>query len=200
MSKIDLSKAKLGDKFITKGGRILTLAHQGRKYTLIGHGCFVRLNQNGKLYEDNEESKFDLIEQVFDNGDILDLGERGEVLVEMTKSEYEKAKELDVESAIMMTKEFWLNSQFSIARFYGGIHINGTRYIMMGSEQDLVDNGFAKYYNKLGREKFMQILEQNNRTSHEAVMRAMEDALNALKILKRARKKQDNQLQTHLEL
>lgn len=103
-------------------------------------------------------------------------------------------------SAIMMTKEFWLNSQFSIARFYGGIHINGTRYIIMGSEQDLVDNGFAKYYNKLGREKFMQILEQNNRTSYEAVMRAMEDALNALKTLKRARRKQDNQLQTHLEL
>ena len=103
-------------------------------------------------------------------------------------------------SAIMMAKEFWLNSQFSIARFYGGIHINGTRYIIMGSEQDLVDDGFAKYYNKLGREKFMQILEQNNRTSHETVMRAMEEALNALKTLKRARRKQDNQLQTHLEL
>lgn len=96
MSKIDLSKAKLGDKFITKEGRILTLAHQGRKYTLIGSGCFVRLNHNGKLYEDNEESKFDLIEQVFDNGD-LDIGERGEVLAEMTKSEYEKAKELDID-------------------------------------------------------------------------------------------------------
>lgn len=103
-------------------------------------------------------------------------------------------------SAIMMAKEFWLNSQFSIARFYGGIHINGTRYIIMGGEQDLVDNGFAKYYNKLGREKFMQILEQNNRTSHVAVMQAMEDALNAMKTIKRARKKQDNQLQTQLEL
>ena len=103
-------------------------------------------------------------------------------------------------NAILMTKDFWLNSQFSVARFYSGIHINGTRYIIMGSEQDLVDDGFAKYYNKLGREKFMQILEQNKRTSHEAVMRAMEDALNALKTLKRARRKQDNQLQTHLEL
>ena len=103
-------------------------------------------------------------------------------------------------SAIMMAKEFWLESQFSIARFYGGIRINGTRYIIMGSEHDLVDDRFAKYYNKLGREKFIQILEQNNRTSHEAVMRAMEDALNALKTLKRARRKQDNQLQTHLEL
>lgn len=100
MSKIDLSKAKLGDKFITKEGRILTLAYQGRKYTLIGSGCFVRLNQNGKLYEDNEESKFDLIEQVFENGDILDnnigVEERGQALVEMAKSEREEAKEFGV--------------------------------------------------------------------------------------------------------
>ena len=103
-------------------------------------------------------------------------------------------------SAILMTKEFWLESQFSIARFYGGVRINGTRYIIMGSEQDLVDDRLAKYYNKLGREKFIQILEQNNRTSHETVKRAMEDALNALKTLKRARRKQDNRLQTHLEL
>ena len=103
-------------------------------------------------------------------------------------------------SAIMMDKEFWLESQFSIARFYGGIRINGTRYIIMGSEQDLVDDKFAKYYNKLGREKFIQILEQNNRMSHKTVMLAMEDALNAMKTLKRARRKQDNQLQTQLEL
>lgn len=103
-------------------------------------------------------------------------------------------------SAIMMTKGFWLESQFSIARFYGGIRINETRYIIMGSEQDLVDDRFAKYYNKLGREKFIQILEQNNRTSHKTVMQAMEDALNAMKTIKLARKKQDNQLQTQLEL
>lgn len=103
-------------------------------------------------------------------------------------------------SAIMMTKEFWLNSQFSIARFYGGIHINETRYIIMGSEQDLVDDRFAKYYNKLGREKFMQILEQNNHADKGFVMQVMKDSLNAMKTIKRARKIQDNQLQTHLEL
>ncbi len=90
-------------------------------------------------------------------------------------------------SAILMTKEFWLNSQFSIARFYGGIKINETRYIIMGSEQDLVDDRFAKYYNKLGREKFIHILEQNNHTNHEAVMRAMKDALKAQKVAKKTK-------------
>lgn len=103
-------------------------------------------------------------------------------------------------NAILMTKEVWLNSQFSIARFYGGIHINGTRYIIMGSEQDLVDDRFAKYYNKLGREKFIQILEQNNRTSHETVMQAMENALSEFKVIKRTVKQKNNKQQTKLEL
>ena len=103
-------------------------------------------------------------------------------------------------SAIMMAKEFWLNSQFSIARFYGGISINETRYIIMGSEQDLVDDKFAKYYHKLGRDRFIQVLEQNRHADKGFVMQVMKDALNAMKTVKRARKKQDNQLQTHLEL
>lgn len=103
-------------------------------------------------------------------------------------------------NAILMTKEVWMNSQFSIARFYGGIHINGTRYIIMGSEQDLVDDGFAKYYNKLGREKFIQILEQYKQSDKEVVKQAMGDALNAMKTIKRARKKQNNKQQTKLEL
>ena len=103
-------------------------------------------------------------------------------------------------SAIMMAKEFWLNSQFSIARFYGGISINETRYIIMGSEQDLVDDKFAKYYHKLGRDRFIQVLEQNRHADKGFVMQVMKDALNAMKTVKRARRKQDNQLQTQLEL
>lgn len=97
-----------------------------------------------------------------------------------------------------MTKEFWLNSQFSIARFYGGIQINGRQFIIMGSEQDLVDNYFVKYYHKLGREKFMQILEQNMHTDKKVVMQAMKDALNSQEVAKKA--KQNNKQQTKLEL
>ena len=103
-------------------------------------------------------------------------------------------------SAIMMTKEFWSNSQFSIARFFGGVRINGTRYIIMGNEQDLVDDKFAKYYHKLGRDRFIQVLEQNRHADKGFVMQVMKDALNAMKTVKRARKKQDNKQQTKLEL
>lgn len=101
-------------------------------------------------------------------------------------------------SAIMMVKEFWLNSQFSIARFYGGIRINETRYIIMGSEQDLVDDKFAKYYHKLGRDRFIQVLEQNRHEDKGFVMQVMEAALNSQKVAKKTQ--QNNKQQTKLEL
>lgn len=101
-------------------------------------------------------------------------------------------------SAILITKDVWINSTLSIARFYGGIHINETRYIIMGGEQDLVDNNFAKYYHKLGRDRFIQVLEQNKQEDKGFVMQAMKDALNAQKVAKN--EKQNNKQQTKLEL
>lgn len=103
-------------------------------------------------------------------------------------------------SAILITKDVWINSTLSIARFYGGIHINETRYIIMGGEQDLVDNNFAKYYHKLGRNRFIQVLEQNRHADKGFVMQAMKDALNERKAVKQAEKQQDNKQQTKLEL
>lgn len=103
-------------------------------------------------------------------------------------------------NAILITKEVWLNSQLSIARFYGGISINETRYIIMGSEQDLVDDKFAKYYHKLGREKFVQILKQNEYASKTSVAQAMKNALSEFKVIKRTVKQQNNKQQTKLEL
>lgn len=105
MSKIDLSKAKIGDKFRTRNGKIVEYVgifpdkttnqyiledEIGLKYYFYKCGNFTLLT----------EHKYDLIEQVFDKGDLLDnnisVEERGQALVEMAKSEYEKAKELGV--------------------------------------------------------------------------------------------------------
>ena len=60
----------------------------------------------------------------------------------------------------------------------------------MGGEQDLVDNNFAKYYHKLGRDRFIQVLEQNRHAGKGFVMQAMKDALNAQKVAKK--EKQNN--------
>lgn len=35
---------------------------------------------------------------------------------------------------IIMTEEFWKNSQFSIARFYGGMNLNGKHYSIVNKE------------------------------------------------------------------
>ena len=68
----------------------------------------------------------------------------------------------------------------------------------MGSKEDLVDYDFAKYYNKLGRDRFIQVLEQNKHADKGFVMQAMKDALNERKAVKN--EKQNNKQQTKLEL
>lgn len=80
-----------------------------------------------------------------------------------------------------MTKEYWLNSQFSIARFTGGMKLNGEEYWVVGEERDLIDSDFEKYYTKLGRDEFIRIIEQNAGKDKESIMQAMKDALKAKK-------------------
>lgn len=85
---------------------------------------------------------------------------------------------------IIMTEEFWANSQLSIARYYGGINIDGQHYIIVdklgrdlfecshiakkegrdkaiepGEPADLIRADFLKIYRKLGRDKFIEIVK-----------------------------------------
>ena len=80
-----------------------------------------------------------------------------------------------------MTEEYWANSQFSVARHYGGINISGQEYIIVNKEgkdifecsriaqkegrdkaiepgepADLVLKRLKKVYRKLGREEFIE--------------------------------------------
>lgn len=91
--------------------------------------------------------------------------------------------------AIIMTEEYWVNSQFSIARHYGQIQINGKHYIIVnkqgltifelsnpqskhyvgddkmaiepGEPADLVRADWIPVYRKLGRERFIEVVKQN---------------------------------------
>lgn len=88
--------------------------------------------------------------------------------------------------AIVMTEEYWSNSQFSVARYYGRIAIDGFDYIIVdkrghdifecsieaekagrekaiepGEPADLCRVDFVPIYRKLGREKFLQFLREN---------------------------------------
>lgn len=84
-----------------------------------------------------------------------------------------------------MTEEYWANSQFSIARYYGGIKINGKEYIIVdkngvdvfklseiaekegkdkaiepGEPCDLVLKSLVPAYKKLGRDKIIELIRQ----------------------------------------
>lgn len=93
-----------------------------------------------------------------------------------------------------------MNSTLSIARFSGVIHVNRTSYIIMGNKEDLIDNDFAKYYHKLGRDRFIQVVEQNRHKDKGFVMQAMKDALNERKAAMQEKEQQNNKKQTKLEL
>lgn len=89
-------------------------------------------------------------------------------------------------NAIVMTEEYWANSQFSIARYYGQIQIENHLYVIVNKEgkdifecsrdaekegrekaiepgepADLCRKDFIPIYRKLGRERFLEFLEQN---------------------------------------
>lgn len=62
-------------------------------------------------------------------------------------------------NALVMTEEFWMNSMFSIARFSGGINVNGKLYILDYSTKDLIRSDFVKTYQKVGRDKVIEMLK-----------------------------------------
>lgn len=84
---------------------------------------------------------------------------------------------------ILMTEECWRNSQFSVARFYGGCKINGETYSIVdkhgntlielsikkrggmaiepGEPADLIMNKAIPAYKKLGRDRFIEMLKED---------------------------------------
>lgn len=86
---------------------------------------------------------------------------------------------------IVMTEEYWANSPFSVARYYGGIKVQGVDYIIVNKEGkdiyecsaeaekagrekaiepgepcDLVDRRYVPMYRKLGRDKFIEWVKE----------------------------------------
>lgn len=90
-------------------------------------------------------------------------------------------------SPIAMAEEYWANSHFSIARYYGRIQFNNNLYIIVdkrghtifecsveaeklgkekaidpGEPADLVMEQYIPIYRKLGREKFLNWLKDKS--------------------------------------
>lgn len=89
----------------------------------------------------------------------------------------------DDNSPICMAEEYWANSQFSVARYYGGMRFNGYNYRIVnkngvdvfelsakmgdkngkvipdGEPCDLVMVEFIPLYRKVGRDEFIRLLK-----------------------------------------
>ena len=96
-----------------------------------------------------------------------------------------------------MTQEYWKSTQFSIVRHYGQCKIDGHDYIIVneqgkdifqlsaeaekagreyaiepGDPADLVRMDFVRFYRKLGRERFLNVL-RDNRTADDKELKAI---------------------------
>ena len=60
---------------------------------------------------------------------------------------------------ILIPKEHWLNSQLSIARRYGGININGERFIVTDN-LDLLNTKYLSLYKFFGRDEFIALVRE----------------------------------------
>ena len=82
--------------------------------------------------------------------------------------------------AILLTKESWMNSHLSVAKYSGGVQVTGEggkkRTLLIvnkegkdlfqvgispGDPADLVDKEFIPFYKKLGRDLFISIVNAN---------------------------------------
>ena len=86
---------------------------------------------------------------------------------------------------LLMTEEYWMNSQFSIARYYGGMELDGRKYIIVdklgrdlcecsaiaeregrdkaieaGEPADLILATLQKAYRKLGRDRIIALIKE----------------------------------------
>lgn len=69
-------------------------------------------------------------------------------------------------TAILIEEGYWMNSQLSVARFYGGIKFNGEEYVIVPPKNDLLLSKWVPVFKALGRERTVKLIK--NGTSLEA--------------------------------
>ena len=119
---------------------------------------------------------------------------------------------------ILLTKESWMNSQLSVAKYSGGVQVIGEggkkRTLLIvnkegkdlfqvgippGDPADLVDKEFIPFYKKLGRDLFIAIIGANPLVSRKELKEILTQAADikkkgeeAEKAAKREKEKRQN--------
>lgn len=109
---------------------------------------------------------------------------------------------------ILLTKESWMNSYLSVAKYSGGVQVTGedgkTRTLLIvnkegkdltqvgispGEPADLVDKEFIPLYKKLGRDLFISIVNANSFVSRGELKNIFTEAVEEKKKNEEAEKK-----------
>ena len=84
-----------------------------------------------------------------------------------------------MDAPVMMTKEYWMASQLSVARFYGGCRAFGHHYTIIPQSKDLLRDDFIEFFTKLGRGRFIQMLKDHSVIPDAELKRMMQEAIQA---------------------
>lgn len=106
---------------------------------------------------------------------------------------------------ILLTKEAWMCSCFSVAKYAGGITVTDEKGkqrtllvvnktgkdltkvgIPAGEPADLVDKEFIPLYVKLGRDNFIKIVKENPLLSRKDLKKVLSEAADEMKAAKKA--------------
>ena len=106
--------------------------------------------------------------------------------------------------AILFTEEYWANTQFSVVRYTGGMIYNGVHFSIVnkdgvtarelslkappeqqkiippGEPADLVQDDWIPIYKLLGRDKFIEYLEQAELPTIEDAKKFVKESANSL--------------------
>ena len=83
---------------------------------------------------------------------------------------------------ILIEESYWMNSQLSVARFYGGIKFNGEEYVIGPPENDLLLKGWVPIYEKLGRERTIGLIKNGTSLKVAKLMIKAKDDVEQLKL------------------
>ena len=64
-----------------------------------------------------------------------------------------------IKTPILIEEGYWMNSQLSVARSYGGIKFNGEEYVIVPPKNDLLLKDWVPVYKKLGRERTIGLIK-----------------------------------------
>lgn len=83
---------------------------------------------------------------------------------------------------ILIEEGYWMNSQLSVARFYGGIKFNGEEYVIVPPKNDLLLSKWVPVFKALGRERTVKLIENGTSLEVAKKMIKAKDDVEQLKL------------------